>query len=498
MGCSDQRFQNFKNRFLASMLAVSLGSLTPLALWSTPVRAEWNRYCRLDPAAIAQKDALREAALSGNSTAKQNYEQRIQQDSVELRNCRSKNWPSIQAVWLRVYPCDTRAGVIDKVLDDIVNKGYNQVYLEVFYDSQVLLPQNENNTPWPSVLRNTAQSNTDLLAEVIQKGRARGMKVYAWMFSLNFGYAYATKGDRATVMARNGRGQTSLQFVKDGAQGFVDPYHPTAQRDYYNMVQKVLQRRPDGILFDYIRYPKGSGSDSVVASVNDLWIFGPASSQALVNRAQNRQGKVLVDKYLSQRKVSQSDVAWVLQNYPDEGVPRWQGRNASASEANLPLPQLTQRLNRDLWYLAVSHAAQGVLDFLKFISLPAQRQGIQSGAVFFPEANQIVGQSGYDSRLQPWDRFPTSLEWHPMSYGVCGTPNCIVDQIRRVVSFAPPNTKIVPAIAGNWDKPVTNRPALIYQMEAIRRAFPQINSVSHFAYSWLEPEYDNNRKFCRL
>ncbi|HEY9807343.1 MAG TPA: hypothetical protein V6D04_12290, partial [Candidatus Obscuribacterales bacterium] len=103
-------------------------------------------------------------------------------------------------------------------------------------------------------------------------------------------------------------------------------------------------------------------------------------------------------------------------------------------------------------------------------------------------------------RLQPWERFPTSIEWHPMAYGVCGSSDssCIVSLVRRVVSMAPPGAQIAPAIAGAWGQSLGNRPPLELQMQAIHQAAPQINSISHFAYSWQEPQSDRERKTCRL
>lgn len=489
-----------KQRLFALTLALGMGSLNPLSLWSQPAQAQaqTDQYCRLTSQAIAAKDQLRDQAFAGNKAAQKEYEALLKTHGTQLNRCRGQNWPEHQAIWLRVYPCDAREGVIDKVLDDIVNKGYDKLYLEVFYDSQALLPVSDNDTAWRSVLRDPKMEDRDLMAEIIEKGQARGMKVYAWMFALNFGYVYANRGDRTTVMARNGFGQTSLDVVKDGAQAFADPYHPTAQEDYYKLVKQILKRKPDGILFDYIRYPRGSGAQSVASSVNDLWIYSPASAQALYNRAQNRQGLVLIEKYLRNRKITVSDVAAVQAQYPGEDVPRWQGRKVSENDKNLTASQLHQKLQDDLWHLSVGHAAQGVVDFVKLISQPAESQGIPAGAVFFPSANQIVGQRGFDSRLQPWDRFPASLEWHSMAYGVCGSSRCIVDEIARVFRFAPSDTEIIPAIAGNWDKNLGNRPSLKDQMAAIKSSFPQVKSVSHFAYSWQEPTSDNDRKFCRM
>jgi hypothetical protein len=413
------------------------------------------------------------------------------QHAQMLRQCRERTWPNIQAIWLRLYPCDARLGAIDEILDRLVSRGYNQVNVEVFNDGQVMLPVSDNPTVWPSLVRTPGAERLDLLSQIIQKGHERGLRVYAWMFTMNFGYLYAQKSERQGVLARNGKGETSLSFVKDGSQAFIDPYNQQAKADYYQLVQAVLKRRPDGVLFDYIRYPRGEGGDSVASQVEDLWIYGDAAKQALYNRALNNKGRELIIRYIRQGALNDSDVAQVNQLYPTEATPLWQGRTPSPTDT-------IATLQWQLWQLSVAHAAQGVLDFLSFATLTAQRNGIPSGAVFFPDANQAVGQGGYDSRLQPWDRFPSSIEWHPMSYGVCGHTGCIEDLVRRVVEKAPAGTPVIPALAGTWGKSVSNRPPLEAQMQALHLRAPQINSVSHFAYSWQDSEYDRNRKFCRL
>ncbi|MGH2416188.1 MAG: hypothetical protein ACRDEA_21350, partial [Microcystaceae cyanobacterium] len=273
-----------------------------------------------------------------------------------------------------------------------------------------------------------------------------------------------------------------------------------AQTDYSQLLTAVLKRQPDGVLFDYVRYPRGSGEQSAVGEVKDLWIYSPASRQALYNRAQNNKGRALIERYVNQGYITVNDVIAVDRLYPQESVPLWQGRHPSPTEAQESAQSRYQRLKSEIWYLSVAHAAQGVIDFLSFAASAVNRQGIPAGAVFFPDGNQVVGQKGFDSRLQAWDKFPPSLEWHPMSYGICGETNtrCIVDQAMRVISIAPRQTKVIPAIAGLWGQNYNNRPSLEAQMEAIRSAAPQIKSVSHFAFSWQEPEFDRERRFCKF
>jgi len=473
----------------------------------TRTQAQTSYYCHFSEAAIAEKDALRQAAQQGDREAQQRYKTLVGEHAAMLRRCRSQTWPQTQAVWVRLYPCDIQSGALDHLLDRLVNLGYNQVYVEAFYNGQVLLPMAENQTPWPSVIRHPDHRNTDLLAEAIAKGRERGLEVYAWMFSMNFGYSYAQRPDRAQALAQNGHGQTSLSAFEaasldfntgglHGEEAFVDPYNQQAKYDYYQMAEAILRRQPDGVLFDYIRYPKGIGGASVASRVQDLWIYGEAAQQALIERGTNASGQALIRRFLSRGYVTAGDLEEIRGRYGDE-APMWQGRSPADEDAERTAEETRDWFQQELWRLSVAHAIQGVLDFLAVALLPAQQQRIPAGAVFFPEANAQV-REGYDSRLQPWDRFPASIEWHPMSYGVCGDTSCIVSKVQRVIEQAPAGTQIKPVIAGVWGQPITNRPSLEAQMEAIRRAAPQINAVSHFAYSWQDPQFERQRQFCQL
>lgn len=481
------------------LIAVLTSSFISSSLWSYPAQAQTMAYCQLPAAAKQEKETLLQSALKGNKSDQNRYKALLTQHANQLRECRSRTWPQNQAIWLRLHPCDVQLGALDNVMDRIVNLGYNEVYLEVFYDGQVLLPAAANPTVWPAVVRIPGSENTDLLAQAIQKGHARGLKVYAWMFMMNFGYSYQLRSDRQSVLARNGKGETSINVVDNASQVFIDPYNLQAKRDYYQLVQLVIRRRPDGVLFDYVRYPRSLGNASIATKIQDLWIYGDAARLALYQRGLNNKGRELIRRFLSQGYLKVADVAAVDQLYPQEGEPLWQGRiPPPAPPPEEPLPTAAQRqplLQWELWQLSVAHALQGVLDFLAVAIWPVQQQGIRTGAVFFPDANRAVGK-GYDSRLQPWNRFPTTSEWHPMSYAACGQASCIAALVQQAIKYASPGTQIMPAIAGVWGKPISNRPSLEVQMEAIRQVAPQIRGVSHFAFSWQEPQLDNARKSC--
>ncbi|MGL5082762.1 MAG: hypothetical protein ACRC8A_14850 [Microcoleaceae cyanobacterium] len=494
------------DKWLCRSVAVLLVTLFSPVGWSQPARSQTSANCQLASAAVAQKESLRQAMIQGDTRAQQQYQTVLTQQAQFVSQCRQQNWPQNQAIWLRLYPCDVHPGAIDKILDDIINRGYNQVYLEVFYDGQVLLPKANNPTPWPSVLRSPGTENLDLLAETIQKGRQRGLKVYAWMFMLNFGYTYTLRPDRQQVLARNGDGETTTTATFDETevddfgesyvnQGFVDPYNPVGQQDYQTLLKAILQKRPSGVLFDYVRYPKGLGSESVATRVKDLWIYGDASQQVFLQRATNDRGKEFIRRFLNQGFVTENDVKQVESLYPNQKAPFWQDEKVLKPLSTIS--PIGETLQLQLWRLSVAHAQQGVLDFLGSASRTVQSQGIPAGAVFFPEGNRRIREQGFDSRLQPWSLFPSSIEWHPMAYGVCGDTSCIVSQVQKVVSQAQGDTQVIPALAGTWGRAFDNHPSLESQMQAIRATTPQIRSVSHYSYDWLDPEVTQHRKFCQ-
>ena len=144
---------------------------------SPAAQAQVTEYCQLTTAAAKAKEDLRLSALQSNPEAQKRYQQLLKQHAEDLQNCRNQTWPETQAIWLRLYPCDIQPGAIDQIMDRIVNRGYNQVYVEAFSDGQVLLPAGSNPTVWPSVVRTAGAENIDLLSVAIEKGRQRGLKV---------------------------------------------------------------------------------------------------------------------------------------------------------------------------------------------------------------------------------------------------------------------------------------------------------------------------------
>jgi hypothetical protein len=459
-------------------------------------------FCQISGAAIAIKEQKRIAAQAGDPVAAEIYKNLVKQHSQEVQQCRALNPFKTQAIWLRLYPCDLQAGRLDQVMDRIINRGYNQVYIETFYDGLVLLPQAENKSPWRSVVEGKDLQKSDLLAIALTKAKERGLGAYAWFYTLNFGYSYGIRSDRAQTLARNAKGETTLEaeeeaskqpevVILNSGQAFVDPYSSQAKEDLKQIVEAVLRRRPDGILFDYVRYKQGTGGNSISSNPLQLWIFGEASQQTLLARANNPKGKEIINRFLQKGTVSTADFANLSKLYSKEAEPLWQGQKSKKISAN--------NLQAELWALAIEHSYAGVVDFLAAAIQPLVEQRLPTGAVFFPEGNLAI-RNGFDSRLQPWDRFSTT-EWHPMSYALCGSGDCIAAQVRKVIDTAAKLTtkpiKISPVLAGYWGRAEGNRPSLETQMQAIMKATPEVSAVSHFAFSWQEIELERSRQTCK-
>ena len=91
---------------------------------------------------------------------------------------------------------------------------------------------------------------------------------------MNFGYAYGQNPKTSSTLALNGQGENSLAFDVGHSEAFIDPYNRQAQQQYSQLVREVAERKPDEIMFDYIRYPRRTGAASVASKGTgfvDLW-----------------------------------------------------------------------------------------------------------------------------------------------------------------------------------------------------------------------------------
>ncbi|MDD1417257.1 hypothetical protein MEN41_22455, partial [Dolichospermum sp. ST_con] len=78
-----------------------------LNLVTEPAIAQTKQDCSVSLKATQEKEKLRLLSLKGNKDAESRYQKLLKQHTKELQNCRIQTWPETQAIWLRLYPCDT-------------------------------------------------------------------------------------------------------------------------------------------------------------------------------------------------------------------------------------------------------------------------------------------------------------------------------------------------------------------------------------------------------
>ena len=100
----------------------------------------------------------------------------------------------------------------------------------------------------------------------------------------------------------------------------------------------MLARGPDGALLGYIRYPVGLGQELVANSVEDLWIYGDAARQALLDRALNTSGRQLIQQFLDNGYITEATVKSLAEE------PKWQGRTHFEDGEALSAGQKRSRL----------------------------------------------------------------------------------------------------------------------------------------------------------
>jgi len=181
---------------------------------------------------ISGNGAERNLRQSDNKDAQDRYKAH---GNSTWNNCGSvvSHLASKRLIWLRLYPCDIQPGALDKIMDRISSRGYNQVYIKgVFRPVRCccrlrLIPLLACCCRTP-----LAAKRTDLLAQAILKvtgSEGLCLDVYDGRLFLR------AASDRQSVLARNGK-ELGLNVVDNVVKFFIDPYSLQAKRDYYQLV----------------------------------------------------------------------------------------------------------------------------------------------------------------------------------------------------------------------------------------------------------------------
>jgi hypothetical protein len=239
------------------------------------------------------------------------------------------------------------------------------------------------------------------------------------------------------------------------------------------------------MVFDYVRYPTNSTGE-LINNVKQLWIHGQSSRSALLNSIDNKNVRELMALYLQNGDLTADDVIQTEKKMTEA---------IKVQPTNIKNPRETATITkRLLWNIATNHAYQGVINFVNAVTIPLQQNNMPIGTVFFPGGNRTEA-GRFDPKMQPWDRFPKFMERHPMTYALCDDGQCVAEQVAEVVRQSAPETLVCPVLAGTWGQGFDGHPSFEIQTRAILAMQPKINCISHFVYSWMEPESDRLRKF---
>lgn len=150
-----------------------------------------------------------------------------------------------RGLWIRPYRGDLTGMDVLEVLDNAQRMGITEIYVETFQNGTLHYRS-------PSGLFPPATPGVELLNVYSREARKRGMKVYAWLHTLNFGKAYGEAHPEQLV--RDGFGRTSDASEKPSWR--VSPSHPEVRRRLNLMAWELASSGlVDGIQLDYIRYP---------------------------------------------------------------------------------------------------------------------------------------------------------------------------------------------------------------------------------------------------
>lgn len=188
-----------------------------------------------------------------------------------------------KGLWIRPYRGDLSGLHVLEVLDNAQAMGITEVYVEAFHNGKLHYKSPSNLFPLATPATATAPE-VELLKVYSREARRRGMKVYAWLHTLNFGQAYGEA--HPDQLVRDGFGQTSGATEKLSWR--VSPTHPEVRRRLNLMAWELASSgMVDGVQLDYIRYPVRLKNGDVDPSADPRNFWGYSAHQQQTFFAEN-------------------------------------------------------------------------------------------------------------------------------------------------------------------------------------------------------------------
>lgn len=341
--------------------------LQELALPLSPARAE------------ALIDSLGSESASPSIRA---YDQAVS----ELRRMRQRV-PSDRferrGMWLRPYRSDLSHAHLLEVLDHAVDRGLTDLYIEDFWGGKLAEPS-------PLQLFPARYPGYALLRAYAREAHRRGIKVHAWLHTLDFGPTYAAA--HPDLLVYDGWGKTSGSTEKGSST--VDPGLGANRAVLKALVAELSDSgHVDGIILDYLRYPVRLTPEGEVDERPDprnFWGYNPRTH------------------------------AEFFSSHPELDTPAWHAylapvaSDSATASAMLPAAPAPKALT--IWKDWLSDRVAGLVSELR----PAIKPGVALSSAFFPNYYFHV----HDNRLQESNRWLSLFEEvHPMCYSYYLDPN---------------------------------------------------------------------------
>jgi uncharacterized lipoprotein YddW (UPF0748 family) len=175
--------------------------------------------------------------------------------------------PEMRVAAVTIFDNLDDVGAIQSMVDEIANHHYNAIAVHARFRGDATYIPNRTSARYPNAEpRSPHAGDVDVLAEFIERGHARGLKVFAYVNTHLVTEGAASPTDPNHVVnahpewrtyAYNGGAPTVQTTAHDGEGLWLEPALPEVQRYLADIVGDIATNYAiDGVVLDRIRYPQ--------------------------------------------------------------------------------------------------------------------------------------------------------------------------------------------------------------------------------------------------
>ncbi|MBY0449319.1 MAG: family 10 glycosylhydrolase [Cyanobacteria bacterium] len=199
----------------------------------------------------------------------------------------SSNPNEFRGIWVR--PLQNSSAEIQHIIADLKALKIHDIFLETYYQGKTIYPsQVMQDYGLPKQHRQF--EGTDILKEWIEAAHAQGLRVHTWVQVFFAGNQQDSMDSLSDLLAkypdwRNVQYAARNQTVPvpssiETGHFFLDPAHPQSRQFLTQLMQEIVSRyHPDGINFDYIRYPE-SAKPGTANYLDTTWGYTASAQKA--------------------------------------------------------------------------------------------------------------------------------------------------------------------------------------------------------------------------